>query len=451
MSGPKAFRIVTRAEIMTICRRSLARLDAAIEDWISRGQGNGTIDKADIDKVITRRDALRGLLSADKFVELQKQIPAEISYLQADAERRAEKAAEMEAQSKRTMRRMKGTAQALLASLGSSGIQIPHEIREELASSGIPSERLEAAINKAFLLLHSAPATKGVSDLQRDIAARLGAGEKRMSLEEWTSQQPGATEDQALLRVDGFLGELRGLGIDPGPFSARISSLELESPARRTLLADSLLLDLATAVKNGREHTRLQSDLRARHAELSEMKSPEAASLRSEIGQSLSMVSAGNEAALIQRADFLIEAEVQAIAAEERRRAVLEGLAGLGYEVSEGMATAWVNGGRVVLRKAANPGYGVELSGGSKSDLLQVRAVAFGNSTETRDTSQDRDIETIWCGEFERLQSLIAKDGGHLAIEHARPVGQFPLKVVEDKYSTAGDSDAIKVTRQLPS
>ena len=26
-----------------------------------------------------------------------------------------------------------------------------------------------------------------------------------------------------------------------------------------------------------------------------------------------------------------------------------------------GMATAWVTGGRVVLRKTANPGYGVEL------------------------------------------------------------------------------------------
>ena len=85
-----------------------------------------------------------------------------------------------------------------------------------------------------------------------------------------------------------------------------------------------------------------------------------------------------------------------------------------------------------------------------RSDLLQVRAVAFGNSTETRETSRDRDIETIWCGEFERLQSLIAKDGGHLAIEQARPVGQFPLKVVEDKYGTAGDNDAIKVNRQLP-
>jgi len=445
MSGPKAFRIVTRAEIMAICRRSLARLDAAIEDWISRGQRNGTIDKADIDKVTARRDALRGLLSADRFVELQKQIPAEISYLQADAERRAEKAAELEAQSKRTMRRMKGTAQALLASLESSSIKIPHEIREELVSS----ERLEAVINKAFLMLHSPTATKGVSDLQRDIAARLGAGEKRVSLEEWTSQQPGATEDKALLRVDEFLGELKGLGIDPGPFSARISSLELEPAARRSLLADSLLLDLAAAVKNGREHARLLGDLRARHAELSEMKSPEAASLRSELAKSLSGGLEGREAELLQRADFLIEAEVQSMAAEERRRAVLEGLSALGYEVSEGMATAWVDGGRVVLRKAANPGYGVELSGGSKSDLLQVRAVAFGNSTDTRDTSRDRDIETIWCGEFERLQSLIAKDGGSLAIEHARPIGQFPLKLVEDKSLPAGGNEGVTKPRHL--
>jgi hypothetical protein len=450
MSGPKAFRIVTRAEIMTICRRSLARLDAAIEDWISRGQRNGTIDKADIDKVIARRDALRALLSADKFVELQKQLPAEISYLQADAERRAEKAAEMEAQSKRTMRRMKGTAQALLASLESSDIKIPREIREELASSSASSERLEAAINKAFLMLHSPPATNGVSSLQRGIAARLGAGEKRVSLEEWISQQPEATEDKALLRVDEFLGELKGLGIDPGSFSARISSLELEPPARRSLLADSLLLDLATAVKIGRKHARLLSDLRARHAELSEMNSPEAASLRSEIGKSLSGDSGGNEAELLQRAGVLIEAEVQAMAAEERRRAVLEGLAGLGYEVSEGMATAWVNGGQVVLRKAANPGYGVELAGGSKSDLLQVRAIAFGNSTETRDTSRDRDIETIWCGEFERLQSLMAKDGGRLSLESAHPIGHFPLKVVEDRLSATETDISVRTTRHLP-
>ncbi|WP_229171423.1 hypothetical protein [Bradyrhizobium altum] len=41
-------------------------------------------------------------------------------------------------------------------------------------------------------------------------------------------------------------------------------------------------------------------------------------------------------------------------------------------------------------------------------------------------------METIWCGEFDRLKALVAKAGGNLAMEFARPVGQFPLKVVSD-------------------
>ena len=144
------------------------------------------------------------------------------------------------------------------------------------------------------------------------------------------------------------------------------------------LVADSLLLDLMSAVKSGRERARLERDLAERRAELSEMKSPEAAALRAEIEQALAKP-AGNELELVRRADFLIEAEARSLAAEERRRAVLEGLASLGYEVSEGMATAWVTGGRVVLRKAANPGYGVELSGGSQPESADI---AEANETD---------------------------------------------------------------------
>src|SRR5690348_6498056 len=95
MSGPKAFRIVTRAEIIAICRRDLARLDAAIESWTSAGRRNETIEQKDIDKVIARRDELRRLLNADRFIELQKQVAAEVAFLQADSERRVEKAAEI--------------------------------------------------------------------------------------------------------------------------------------------------------------------------------------------------------------------------------------------------------------------------------------------------------------------------------------------------------------------
>lgn len=118
------------------------------------------------------------------------------------------------------------------------------------------------------------------------------------------------------------------------------------------------------------------------------MKSAEAAVLRVEIEQALAG-SGDNSQELIRRANFLIEAEVRSMATEERRRAVLEGLASLGYEVSQVMMTAWVAGGRVVLRKPANPGYGVELSGGSQADVMQVRTVGMGNPAEARDANRD--------------------------------------------------------------
>ena len=65
-------------------------------------------------------------------VELQKQIPAEISYLQVDAERRAEKAAKLEAQSKRALRRMKASAQAYSEPL-SSPLQERHRVSRRMA------------------------------------------------------------------------------------------------------------------------------------------------------------------------------------------------------------------------------------------------------------------------------------------------------------------------------
>ncbi|RTM14471.1 MAG: hypothetical protein E6R08_01370 [Nevskiaceae bacterium] len=445
MSGPKAFRIVTRAEIISICRRSLARLDAAIEFWTSTCKRNGTIDQSDIDRVIARRDEIRRMLDAGRFTVLQKQAIAEISYLNADAERRAEKAAESEVKRKGDLRRAKSAAQALLAKFEASRIEIPVDLRSELTTPAASIESLNKAVSKGLVLLQPMVRAEGVTERQRELADRLGAGDRRITLEEWTSQQTGASDDQALLKVDKLLGELAGLGIDPSPFSARIAALEAEPRARQALVADSLLLDLKSALKNGRVRARLERDLAERHAELSEMKSAEAAALRVEIEQAIARAG-GNDQDLVKRADLLIETEVRSMAAEERRRAVLEGLASLGYEVSEGMMTAWVTGGRVVLRKPANPGYGVELSGGQQADIMQVRAVGIGDPAGARDTGRDRDMETIWCNEFERLQALVAKAGGNVSIESARPVGQYPLKVIADLVNHATDVD-IATTR----
>jgi hypothetical protein len=61
-----------------------------------------------------------------------------------------------------------------------------------------------------------------------------------------------------------------------------------------------------------------------------------------------------------------------------------------------------------------------------------------------RDRARDRDIETLWCGEFGRLQALLHGQGTALVIERALGVGEVPLK---ETLPTATQSDQVPVSR----
>jgi len=115
-----------------------------------------------------------------------------------------------------------------------------------------------------------------------------------------------------------------------------------------------------------------------------------------------------------------------------RRTAVLKGLAELGYEVRDNMATAWVENGRIIVKKPNDNGYGVELGAVQDAERIQVQVVSFHPSSDISKASQDRDRETVWCSEFYRLQSLLEKSGTALQIEKALPIGAKPLKQVQD-------------------
>jgi hypothetical protein len=203
-------------------------------------------------------------------------------------------------------------------------------------------------------------------------------------------------------------------------------------------MADSVIIDLAKVLKGGRERLKETEHLRERLSELSTSTSEEAAALRFDIENHLAGRASGNVSDLSKRAAALAEAELRALAAAARRRSVLDGLANLGYQVTEGMETAWAERGNVVLRKMSDPTHGVELAGG-QSDLLQVRAVAVGNPSLARAPADDREVETIWCDDFDRLKAFVTKSGGNLAIEQARPVGQYPLKIIAVDSAAAVD------------
>jgi hypothetical protein len=427
MSGPKVFHVVTREELVARCEAALRRLDAAIAEWTSACARCGN-DEAATEMVTARRQALQRMLQEDRFAEIQRQVPAEISFLQADAQSRQERAAAAAAQAILYRRRAARTAQLLLDALKSKGYEIPADLQRDLSSS----EPADAAITRAFELLSPPTQSERATERQRELARELGQGERRIALAEWLATQPTSADRDADLRIDRHLAELSTLGIDASPYVARVVAIPKADPVRQALLADSLLVELSNAVKEGRQKLSRLADLKQRSAELARYYSADARVLQDRLDAAITAQDAAAAPALLAESEALIEQELRALAANARRHAVLKGLASLGYEVHEGMATAWVQAGQIVLRKAANPDYGIELGGGIRSDRLQVRAVAFGSTQTPRDVARDRDAEASWCNEFEQLRGLVSAAGGGIEIEHALAVGATPLKLVDD-------------------
>ncbi|WP_269586187.1 hypothetical protein [Roseibium sp. Sym1] len=440
MSGPKVVRIVTREEIVATCLGQIAALEAAYEQWRLVGERNDILDETDVEQARDRIKAMRTLLATDKFTELQKQVPAEISFLESDMERRIELAAAREANARREDRRRINAAEALAAALSAKGVPIPTELTQPEKFS---SDALQAAIRVGFSALAPDFEDPVVTESQRELASRLGAGAARLTLSDWLAGQTTTDRDiPALQAIERRFEELRALDPEVAePFAERIDRLQFETESRRKLLIDSLNLDIASARSDAEkkanllaEIRRTQSELRATGTSIAEAKIVEisaALGRLTDIDSLNSLLSVCKETLAFIRNE---QAEVH------RRRAILGGLADLGYEVKEGMETAWVNDGRVVMKSTKSPGYGVEL-GGDPAKRMQLRTVGFKNSFTPRNTQQDIAAETQFCSDFKLLQERLAEDGSALSIVKALGVGTTPVKSIE---ISGEDTEAIE-------
>src|SRR5262245_227206 len=92
MSGPKVIRVVTREELMSRGSSELARLDAALDQWIRSGRRNDALDDSDIAKAKRRRDSVRQLMDRGQFSEAQNAARDETEFLKKDREQRISKA-----------------------------------------------------------------------------------------------------------------------------------------------------------------------------------------------------------------------------------------------------------------------------------------------------------------------------------------------------------------------
>lgn len=433
MSGPKVIRIVTRDEVIALCEDHMARLDTMLEEWIRVGLRNDAVNEAEIATAKGRREILRELLIHEQFLDMQNLVPKEVAFLKADLQFRLANAIAAEAQARTKRRRVAAAAASVMAALSRTSKDVPVKLLEALQDIASGDRENVSAIKEGIDLLSNSNTAGKITERQQALAGLLKEEDDHQSYGEWLTTQPVSGDDHVLARLDRQLAEISVLA-EPGETDAleqRIRDIAQGPPAHRPMIVDSLELDIAQTLTRIRQEIALRKSLDSLGAELARIDSPAAEVLKQEIYKAKGKGPSAQLSDLIGRSERMIKLERDHAAARARRDAVLAGLASLGYEVSEGMATAWVRDGRVVLRNVAQTGYGVELSGDAKSARIQVRAVAFGQAGAVRDSSRDKDVETIWCQALGRLGAQIGSDGGGITIEKARAAGTVPLKVVE--------------------
>lgn len=428
MSGPKVVRIVTREEVLAICRGLLARVDAALAEWTKIGHRNDCIDEEAITAAKKRRDDLARLISADRLMDLQKQAPIEEAFLHDDMQRRLAAVAAEQALARSKERRDREAGQTLLNRLSVIG-PIDIDLAAEL-ERGAP----DALLAGFALLADSARSRSGSSALAESLRDESSAP----TLQDWLASQPVPESEKGVERIAARLDELQ-LDIDPrfvSRWRERLAEAATAGSARRGLLLDQLEIETGRVQTDLRRRQGLAEELVKLRAELA---SSQGGASKLEAADAVENADADSLEGLIVQVRTAIEDTRARSAAAARRSAILKGLTKLGYEVTEGMSTSFVDDGHLVLRSASRPDYGVEVHTAADSERMQMRPVAFEADGAGPDPARDRDAETLWCGDVAVLQQALADAGSQLVIEKSLPIGATPIKRIAEK-GAAGSS-----------
>ena len=446
MSGPKVVRIVTRQEIVAACEAHLARLDAAAGAYVAFCQKRGLATDDELAAVEKRRIALHALLPADQFLDLQRRVPQEIAYLEADRQARAKKAAEIAAAREASLQRAKVLARQALASR--KGPNVDRELLERLEriASGCTRD-LDEANSVLAQAYASSQGNDAPTEAQIALAGGFSAGTKVTTLDEWRGTflvEADAEDAEVLALLSEF--EIEADQEAAELFRQRWAILDQETDVKlRGLRRDSLQRELSIALSELRERAQHIQTLIALASEW-EILNPRKEPPWSPLAVAAQSLAGLRDAVKASRAEMDAERQRQGVAA--RREAILKELAALGYEVREGLQTALAKDGKVIVRKAAHPDYGVEVTAPGKGEKLSFRAITFGQSSAPRNKARDADMEVLWCSDFEKLRAELSTMGGHIAIEKAVAAGVEPLKLIEVEATTSAEAHSASIEQE---
>lgn len=434
MSGPKVVTIVTLEEVLEICRGHLARLEEAMQRWERIGRRNDAVTAEDIRAMRARQAEIATLVSKERYLDLQKRAPEEIQYIEADIERRLSEAARRAAEARTRDRRRASLAAQLLKS-GAVRAELRATIETIAHGDATDAVRAEAALGEVLRSAPIAADNNVIAPEVRALAVRHAQGLQGQSFDQWLAANQHADEaDVVADKIDAAIAGLTvaGAAQQAEALSARYKVILAEpSPVQRKMRSDTLLFEIGRMLVTSRERRRQLDELASTAAEARAALEATHSTLLAAAATAVEREDAASAPSLIVQLKVAIADHRKAAAAAARRAAVLSALAEVGYEAREGLATAQPTAGRMVLRRAANPEVGLEVSGGTANERVQLRPVRFAAPGTAVDPSRDRDIETIWCGDFDRLRESLAKLDADVAIEKAMAIGATPVMVVE--------------------
>ena len=381
MSGPKVVRIVTREEVLAICNGLLAQLDAALGRWGRDVALIGGLPASEIERFRARRDRIRALLEADRLLEIQKAVPSEIGYLATDLEDRRDRATSERARRRAGEHRVRATAKSLLGALSHRrGTLGPLIEKLRALSRGEGMEGAAPALHEAFGLLSDSGGDGGLSEVQRQLAAALRDGDRTITISEWIAARTNADRDrddriaEQITRFETEFGEAAGAA-----FQIRWDEISTErDPSRRRMMTDTLSLDIARAEREGREMEARRTELANLDADLAAHAGEDTEAARAAIARGLASERTAEMDAAIDLGRRALEDAHLALSSEAQRRALTTQLGKFGYEVREGMETALVENGRIVVRTPHSEDYGIEvMSAKSRFQLRAVRLAAL--------------------------------------------------------------------------
>lgn len=430
MSGPKVVRVVTREELEAICSRLISQVRAAAAELLRTLKRSELLTSELETDIEARIDALSVQLRAGQFAALQRSAPTVTAFFRSEKHRYQQIAiANAEAQRKQRQQLI-DAASSVAGALRQQSKPVPPALDAVISRArsaridDIPG--LRAEVDSAFKALVGP--SKGPV-IAMDFATRLAGGLEQQSLADWLNRQP---RDNAIPdRLIKLMSELEVIedGEVVTAFVARFDAVDQERRLdRRRLLMDSLALDISAALNRRRQLDDSRATLLNVDAELALLSGAEASEMRARITGALTGTGPTETADLVGQARTLIDTRAAQAAATSRRRAVLSGLAGLGYEVREGMETAWARDGSIVVAKPGTDDYGVELGGPADASRLQVRVVGAENPVAPRSQQRDVEQEGLWCSEVDELVASLDRRGAELTIERALAVGAQPLK-----------------------